>query len=140
MKATTLDTHAVIWLINGSDKLDKNLREEIEYFNGSFSISVISIMEIINLVQLGKISLGISIKELFIRLEALKIRITGIFETDLLELEKLPLLSFNGKVHSDMVDRMIITQAISYKNTLVSADRKFPAYRKYGLTLMEITS
>jgi len=41
---------------------------------------------------------------------------------------KLPRLS-----HKDPFDRIIIWQAIQRKMTLVSKDRDFKAYRKFGL-------
>lgn len=136
-----LDTHVLIWLLEDNPKLDKNIREKIEYFDGIYYISYISIFEIINLMQLKKISIGISIKELFKKIDDFKIKIIQLWQTELLSLEKLPLLNINGKLHSDIFDRLIIASAISKPtSTLISADKKFPAYRRYGLDLIELSS
>ena len=45
------------------------------------------------------------------------------------ELEQIPAVSN----HNDPSDRIIIAQAINEKLPLISSDRKFELYRKYGL-------
>ncbi len=140
MRGYLLDTHVLIWFVQDNSKLDKNVKEDIEYYKGKFSISILSIMEIINLIQLNKISLGISIKELFTKLKEYEIHVITKFENELLILEKLAMISFHNKLHSDVVDRTLIATAISNKMTLISADSKFPAYCKYGLELLEISA
>ncbi len=46
-------------------------------------------------------------------------------------LEKLPVFD----KHHDVIDRLMIAQAISDKATLVSSDSEFPKYCEYGLKL-----
>jgi PIN domain nuclease of toxin-antitoxin system len=38
--------------------------------------------------------------------------------------------------HNDPSDRLIISQAITERMPLVSSDRKFPKYRKFGLNFI----
>lgn len=140
MRSFLLDTHAIIWLLCDSNRMDNNFKEDIEYFNGTYAISVISIAEIINLIQLNKIELNISINNLYKELGKRNIKILGINQTELINLEKLPTISINNKKHSDLFDRIIIATAISYRITLASADSKFPKYRHYGLDLLDISA
>ncbi len=53
-------------------------------------------------------------------------------------LDNIPILTIGGKKHGDPFDRGIIAQSIATQYTLISSDLKFPAYRKYGLDLIEI--
>lgn len=140
MASYLLDTHTLIWLLSDSNKIHKNFKEDIEYFNGRFAISVISITEIINLIQLKKIALNISINNLYKELNKRNIAILNINQSDLYSLENLPLLTINNKTHSDPFDRIIIATAISYHITLASADSKFPKYCRFGLDLLDISA
>ncbi|OAV67127.1 hypothetical protein Barb6XT_01614 [Bacteroidales bacterium Barb6XT] len=33
MNSYLLDTHILIWLLNGNNRLNKNIREDIDYFS-----------------------------------------------------------------------------------------------------------
>ena len=58
--------------------------------------------------------------------------------TDINVIRTLAALHVNEEQdHKDPFDHIIIAQAISHKMTLLSADTKFPFYRKQGLKLIE---
>ena len=46
-----LDTHILIWALENTQKLNKNVKEDIEYFQCPFYVSVASLHEIIFLIQ-----------------------------------------------------------------------------------------
>lgn len=60
------------------------------------------------------------------------IGIVTVSERHLEKLSSLPM----SETHKDPNDRLIITQAITDKTPLVSSDRKFAIYQKYGLELI----
>jgi len=56
-----LDTHILIWLIAGSEKLNKTARYAIEDENNSLHFSIASLWEITIKTSLGKLELGMSL-------------------------------------------------------------------------------
>jgi PIN domain nuclease of toxin-antitoxin system len=52
-------------------------------------------------------------------------------------LEQLSHPVANGRPHEDPVDRMLISQAIFERLTLVSADLKFPFYKDHNFDLLQ---
>lgn len=133
-----LDTHVVIWFLENSSEMGKDLREDIEYMQHEYFISDASLQEIIQLQKLNKISLKYPLIEILEQLRNANIMIYFNTQKEFFELEKLPMLSIDGARHADMIDRYIISLSIAYKHTLISRDRKFPHYRKYGLKLIEV--
>jgi PIN domain nuclease of toxin-antitoxin system len=58
MKGVLLDTHALIWYLSGSARLSENARQFIKQSLGNHApifISAISVLEIIYLVEKGKV-------------------------------------------------------------------------------------
>jgi PIN domain nuclease of toxin-antitoxin system len=118
-----LDTHILIWLIDGSEKLNQTARYAIEDENNSLYLSIASLWEITIKTSLGKLELGIPLEQIttnFILPSGFKI--LPIHLSHLLVLKDLP---FH---HRDPFDRMLISQAISESLTLVSEDRAFGDY------------
>lgn len=118
-----LDTHILIWLIDGSEKLNQTARYAIEDESNSLYLSIASLWEITIKTSLGKLELGIPLEQIttnFILPSGFKI--LPIHLSHLLVLKDLP---FH---HRDPFDRMLISQAISESLTLVSEDRAFADY------------
>jgi Uncharacterized protein conserved in bacteria len=118
-----LDTHILIWLIAGSEKLNKTARYAIEDENNSLYFSIASLWEITIKISLGKLELGISLEQImtnFILPSGLKI--LPIHLSHLSVLKDLPFY------HRDPFDRMLISQAISESLTLISEDELFGEY------------
>lgn len=135
-----LDTHAVIWLLSSEDKkLPNIIRESILYCEDSFFLSEISLIEIIQLQQKERIAFNYRPNTTRAIIEENNIVILPPSGDILESFFNLPLPSINGKLHSDPFDRIIISTAIRRDLTIVSADSKFPWYKKHcGLNLLEI--
>ncbi len=121
---------------NDEEYLNKNIREDIEYFQHVHYVSMESLRKIVILQTLNKIKLNFSIDEIVCCLNNYQIEIISIQIEHLKKLEKLPILKIDGKTHDDPFDRLLIAQAITNKYTTVSSDRKFPFYKDYGLKLL----
>jgi PIN domain nuclease of toxin-antitoxin system len=133
-----LDTEAIIWFLEKNPRLPKDIREDIEYLQYEYYISFLSLMEIDNLRKLGKIELPLTTTEI---LKQLNESYIGVYYGDAKDLKALDILemkTINQKTHGDYIDRMIISLAIAKHHTCISSDKKFPYYRKDGLSLLEI--
>ena len=138
MNRYVLDTEALVWFLEKNPKLPKSVREDIEYMQYEYYISFLSLIEIDNLMKLGKIKLKYELKDVIKQINEAYI---GIYFGDIQILETLDDLEMkiiDNKTHSDYMDRSIIATSIAYHHTLVSSDKKFPHYRNNGLSLLEI--
>jgi PIN domain nuclease of toxin-antitoxin system len=131
-----LDTHILIWFLEGSDNLDKNIRNDIQYFQHFYYVSVETLREIVVLQFLKKIKLNYNLAKILDYLNEVQIRILPIEIQHINALERLPYLNEKAKIHNDPCDRMLIAQSIAEKFTIISSDGKFPPYRNYGLKLL----
>ena len=131
-----LDTHAFIWLLTDSDKLNNNIREDIEYFQYPCYVSIETLHEIVILQSLKKISLDYSLEKIVDYLQTVQILILPLKINHLIVLGKLPTNKLDKQIHDDPFDRALIAQAIAEKLTIVSSDGKFPPYCNYGLKLL----
>jgi PIN domain nuclease of toxin-antitoxin system len=136
MRKYLLDTHILIWLLSKNNRLDKSIREDIEYFQYSYYASVDTLREIVILQSLNKIAFDDTLDEIVDALAERQIAIVPIELNHVRTLEKLPIPTINGRLHNDPFDRILIAQAIADGYTIVSADSKFPLYEKYGLRLL----
>jgi len=131
-----LDTHILIWLLNENTRLNQNIREDIDYFQYSYYVSVETLREIVILQSLKKIKFDYSLEKIITILSERQVNIVSIDITHIKALEKLPILTINGKKHEDPFDRLLISQSIADKYTIISSDFKFPFYKEYGLKLL----
>ncbi len=128
MRRYLLDTCVLIWLLK-QDKRVKDIAEDINYYQGDYAISSESIIELLYLIQSGKMKMDISFDGLIKLLQSKQIRI---YETDREMLSVLATLPFFNK-HPDPFDRVIISQAISDNRTLISGDHNFMLYKDLKL-------
>ncbi len=117
-----LDTHTLIWFINGDKSLPGKVQNEIKDIDNKCFISIASIWEIAIKTSLGKLEL----KEDFSRM--VDFLITN--EIDVLpitfeHLQKLLKLEFH---HRDPFDRLIISQGIAEELIIVTKDENFKRY------------
>jgi PIN domain nuclease of toxin-antitoxin system len=131
-----LDTNAVIYFINESSALPNHIKDDIHYNFNDFYISILSIVEIVNKVQSGKLFLTkiTSFKDLIEKLEENSIEILSYSTNELFGLYDMPYL----KEHSDPIDRAIFSHAIAKHCRLITSDKKFilyPAYKDYLLPI-----
>ncbi|WP_310487254.1 type II toxin-antitoxin system VapC family toxin [Chamaesiphon sp. VAR_69_metabat_338] len=118
-----LDTHVLIWLVEGSNSLSQPAQQAIEDDGNSLHLSIASLWEMTIKMTLGKLQLGMPI-ELIVEsyLIPTGIEILPIHLNHLLVLRDLPLH------HRDPFDRLLISQAQSERLTLISGDRVFGNY------------
>ena len=124
-----LDTHGFLWSLFTPEKLSKTVIHEIKSPNNDMAVSVVTFWEISLKYALGKIELtGVKPEELPDFADQMNLEILPITAAEASSFHRLPRLS-----HKDPFDRIIIWQAIQRKMTLVSKDRDFKTYRKFGL-------
>ena len=135
MNRYLLDTQAAVWLLVNSDDFPAYLREELQYAESQFHLSYLSIVEMIHLRQCKKIDIPEDGKKMISDIVKRNITLVPLDNKALVTLSELPL---DRSFHSDPFDRAIISTAICRKFSLISSDKKFPAYRQFGLDLIEI--
>ncbi len=124
-----LDTHGFLWSLFTPEKLSKEVIREIKTPNNDVAVSVVTFWEISLKYALGKLELtGVKPEELPDFAARMNLEILPITASEASSFHSLPRLS-----HKDPFDRIIIWQAIQRKMTLLSKDRDFKAYRKFGL-------
>lgn len=118
-----LDTHALIWFINGDKKLPEKSVEMIKNIEVKCFVSIASIWEIAIKVSLGRLDLNGGFNEISKIIVRYDIEILPLaFE----HIYKLLSLDFH---HRDPFDRIIIAQGLAENLTIVSKDDNFPKYQ-----------
>ena len=117
-----LDTHAIIWFVEGDTSLSILARKAIENPNNTKYISIISFWEMMIKINLGKLQMKIDFVMLNEYLLSKNIRILSLELSHILSLKNLP------THHKDPFDRILIAQAISENMTLISVDGNFSLY------------
>ncbi len=136
MNGYLLDSHILIWLLNGDHRLNENIRDDIDFFQYSYYVSVETLREIVILQSLQKIKLKYNLEKIISILTDRQVKIVSTDINHIKTLEKLPFLTINGKKHEDPFDRLLISQSIACKYTIISSDSKFPFYKEHGLKLL----
>jgi PIN domain nuclease of toxin-antitoxin system len=121
--AFLLDTHAFLWFVSGDNNLPVSVRDKIKDINQPCFLSIASLWEITIKQQLGKLTLNITMKELFDYADRNQIEIVQITYEHLSALSNLP------RHHADPFDRLIISQVISEKFILISRDKGLKKYK-----------
>jgi PIN domain nuclease of toxin-antitoxin system len=122
-----VDTHTLIWFIEGDEQLGANARKEIEKSDATNYISIASIWEIAIKVSLGKLELFIPFSQIEAHIYKNGFQILPIEFEDTLEISALPFY------HKDPFDRIIIAQSITNNLAILSKDGIF---KEYGVTLI----
>lgn len=117
-----LDTHSLIWFLDGSSKLGARARKYIEDPANQSFVSIASIWEMAIKISLRKLQMTIPFSEL-----TEHTRNNG-FELLPVEFEHTLKITTLDFFHRDPFDRMIIAQGISEAMPIVSADENFDAY------------
>ncbi len=117
-----LDTHALIWFVEGVSTLSETARQQIAQPNNTKFVSIISFWEMMIKINLGKLTVKMDFPELHSYLLEHHIQILPLQFTHILRLADLP------HHHKDPFDRILIAQAKSENMTLVSADGNIALY------------
>jgi len=124
-----LDTHGFLWALFTPEKLSRKAIHEIKSSENDVAVSVVTFWEISLKYGLGKLEMtGVTPEELPDFARQMDLTILGITPDEASSFHNLPKLS-----HKDPFDRIIIWQAIQRKMILISKDRNFKAYHKFGL-------
>jgi PIN domain nuclease of toxin-antitoxin system len=130
-----IDTNIFIRIVTENDRLSADVRYILDDYENIIYVSSESIKEFIHLVQNNKI---VPIKEIRSRNildvveNTFELNVKYVAKEHLCTLAKLDLV----EGHNDPSDRLIISQALTERMTLISSDTKFPRYRKQGLQLI----
>jgi PIN domain nuclease of toxin-antitoxin system len=122
MERYLLDTHTLIWYLSNDPRLPTNVADLLENPDETLLVSVASYWEMAIKLNLGKLTLPVSLEALMSIAYRKDILTLPIGESALLATSKLPLY------HRDPFDRMIIAQAITDGLSVVSADEALDAY------------
>lgn len=117
-----LDTHALIWFINGDHQLPRKSIQLIQNLENKCFISIASIWEIAIKLSLGKLDLHGGFDEIS--------KIITRYEFELLpitfnHIQTLLSLDYH---HRDPFDRIIISQGLVEKIAIVTKDENFKRY------------
>jgi PIN domain nuclease of toxin-antitoxin system len=112
-----LDTHVLLWALNGDPRLSRHHFDIIEA-KENLTISVVSLWEIAIKRSLGKLTME---EDLLGNIHR-PIRILPVNEVHAMGTAALPLH------HRDPFDRMLISQALVEGLTILTSDRRFADY------------
>lgn len=119
-----LDTHVLVWLDEGSDKLGKQARHAIEtaFETDSLAVCAISFWELAMLQQRGRIALPPirAWREELLDMGLREIAVDGEIGLAAAELQDF---------HPDPADRLIVAAAMAHDAVLVSADARILEWR-----------
>lgn len=122
-----IDTHILIWFVNGSEKLSKIARETINQSIASgeeIIISAISIWEIAMLINKDRLVLSMDIESWLSNIENIQgFRFVPVDNEIAYKSTQLP-----GEFHKDPADRMIVATARKLAVPLITADQKIRKY------------
>jgi PIN domain nuclease of toxin-antitoxin system len=118
-----LDTHALLWFIDGSPKLSSTAREWIEDASNAKCVSVASLWEMAIKTSLGRLSL----KQPFDVLFPSQLELNGfsLLPLHVSHVAKTISLPFH---HRDPFDRILAAQCIVEQMSAVSVDTVFDRY------------
>jgi PIN domain nuclease of toxin-antitoxin system len=121
--AYLLDTHTFLWFVAGDKQLPESVKAKIKDIGKHCFLSAASLWEITIKHQIGKLTLNISLEELFEYADRNQIEVIQISNEHLLTLSLLP-----GH-HSDPFDRLIVSQALAENLTLITKDKGLKKYK-----------
>lgn len=118
-----IDTHALIWFMEGDSQLSEAARMAIELNAGGNLVSIASLWEMGIKWSNGKLALSLPFGEAIELIEQSGFKILSISKDDLITLSSLPFF------HRDPFDRLLIAQSLNYDLPIVTKDSEFSKYR-----------
>ncbi|MEZ0368723.1 MAG: type II toxin-antitoxin system VapC family toxin [Candidatus Sericytochromatia bacterium] len=119
-----LDSHTVVWFLEGDPRLSDKAREIIEAAESELCVSAVSFWELGIKSSLGKLRLRSHPSEMMQKMVELEIRILQIEPAHVSGIVVLP---FH---HKDPFDRLLIATALAEEFSLISADHHFRLYQE----------
>lgn len=130
MSLVLLDTHAWVWLVNGSARLGPKARKAIQrsLTEEAVLVSAISAWEVAVLVSKGRLVLDRDVGEwVQAAMNLPGIRLEPVSSEVAVASTRLP-----GPIHSDPADHMLAATARYLGSTLITADQLLLDYSKDG--------
>ena len=126
-----IDSNILILSIVDTGQLTREVRDILNDYGNLIYVPAKCVEELIYLQQTRKVTVQRwkTADDIIDNIKELNFGIKYIAEEHLRTLAKLPLFPD----HKDPTDRIIVAQAITEKIALISSDRKFPLYVRYGL-------
>jgi PIN domain nuclease of toxin-antitoxin system len=121
-----LDTHTLIWFMEGNVLLPTKIRERIMTTGNLSMVSITSFYEVAIKMNIGKLDLGKTLSVFYQETLDNQIQILPIAESHLSAYVSLPTFA----THKDPFDRLIIATAIAEKATVLSVDENFSLYKE----------
>lgn len=130
-----LDTHILFFYVVDKDELTREVEDILEDPRNLIYIPARCVEELIHLHHSGRITVkrwktAEDIVHTITEELGFGIKHTG--NEHLITLARLPFFSD----HRDPTDRIAIAQAITEKTPIISSDRQFPRYKRFGLELV----
>lgn len=123
-----LDTHALIWWVNGDEALSLRAREAIERERAGDAqvlLSAITAWEIAMLLEKGRLALTMDLDDWLAGVASIDgVTIVPVEPGLAVQSVRLP-----GRFHADPADRMIVALARHHSAPLVTADARIQAYK-----------
>ena len=117
-----LDTHTVIWFINGNKEISSKAIDTILSNPEGNYVSIVSLWEIAIKKSINKIDLKFTFEDFNQEIIRNAFKILPVTYIDTLQVSKMP---FH---HNDLFDRIIIAQAQNNNFNLISTDKHFSSY------------
>ena len=118
-----LDTHTLIWFLNGDGNLSLKARKVIESAEGVNFVSVASLWEIAIKISINRLELNTSFEQIGEEINNNNFKMLPITFQDTLIISSLP---FH---HRDPFDRLLIAQSLNNNFILISKDKFFDNYQ-----------
>ena len=122
-----IDTHILIWFLEGNKALAKSRRQIIANSNNDVFISIASLWEIAIKISLGKLTLGKPFADVIRQIAIENIEILPIAPEHTLQVS---VLAFH---HRDPFDRIIIAQSQAENLPVMTDDGEF---NNYGVKIL----
>ncbi len=122
-----LDTHTVVWYLDGNEKLLPNHRHLIVDSKNDVFVSAASLWELAIKISMGRLETSRSLSDILAALQKQGFEILPIMPGHTLQVAALP---FH---HRDPFDRMLMAQALVERLSLITYDN---AFRSYGVKLL----
>ena len=120
--ANLLDTHTLIWFIEGDSALSTEAISSINNNHEFNFVSIVSLWEIAIKINIGKLKLQTAFPAIQNKIDENGFKLLPINFDHTLIFKDLPLH------HRDPFDRMIIAQSITENLTIISKDKNFSLY------------
>lgn len=123
-----LDTHAVVWYLDGNERLLPNHRHLIVDSRNDVFVSTATLWELAIKISTGKLETPKSLSEILATLQKQGFDILPIMPGHTLQVTALP---FH---HRDPFDRILIAQALVEHLSLITYD---DAFKSYGVKVLQ---